>query len=83
MDLDAHCDQLTTAAVVTQKLREGATVEECTIAAKEFNRKRPPKEDGEKYTWGEKTPHILAHIKWLEERSIQFQQTGDCYKVIE
>ena len=83
MDLDAYCDQLTTAAVVTQKLREGNTVEECTIAAKEFNRKRPPKADGEKYTWGELPADIHAHIRWLEERSVKFQQTADCYKVIE
>ena len=81
MDLNAYCDKLTTAAVVTQKLRAGATIEECTTAAKEFNRKRPPKEDGEKYTWGELPAHIQAHIRWLEEPFVQFQHNGDWYKI--
>ena len=81
MDLDAYCDKLTTAAIVTQKLREGATIKECTVAAKEFNRRRPPKEDGEKYTWGELTSHIHAHIKWLGERSVKFQQDGEWCKI--
>jgi len=83
MDLDAYCDKCTTAAVVTQKLREGATIEECTKAAKEFNSKRPPKANGEKYTWGEVPGHITGHVRWLKERSVKFQQTGDWYKVIE
>jgi len=83
MDLDAYCDKCTTAAVVTQKLRNGASLEECTEAAKEFNSKRPPKANGEKYTWGELPAHILAHIRWLEERSVKFQKTGDGYKISE
>ena len=83
MDLDSYCEKLTTAAVVTQKLREGATIEECTTAAKEFNRRRPRKEDGEKYTWGEQPSHIHAHIRWLGERSVKFQQDGDWYKIME
>lgn len=83
MDLNEYCSKYTAAAVVTQKLREGATLEACVVVAKEFNSKRPPKAPGEKYAWGEKTSDIRAHIKWMEKRSVKFQQNGDIFKIVE